>query len=148
MWPDEQARLIRELPFMLDLSESVQERVQRAIMEVSESLDIPSGRVLFREGDTAPNDGYVLLRGSVRVEKSASPETTAYAPALLGELQQFHPEHRRGATVTALEELDVLRFDWPRLDAALASRLDNAEQGQVREALRRYGWLHFLGEVL
>ena len=74
----------------------------------SEQRNIQNGEALFREGDTA-DCGYVVQRGSLRINDEAGAEVVAYPGMLIGELALL-VEMRRPATATALEYSTVVRI--------------------------------------
>lgn len=144
METEEVQNLLCGLPFMLDMPESLKQQVGQVFLEVSELESIEADTVLFREGDKNNQDGYIVLSGSVQVEKSYAKECTAMAPVLLGEVKQFNPRSERTATVRAREDLDALHFDWNAFYAAIDERLDDMDQEVLRTALLNYAWLHLL----
>jgi len=144
METDEIQNLLCGLPFMLDMPESLKQRVGIIFMDISDLETIETGRELFREGDRSSQDGYIVLSGSVRVEKSYAKSSTAYAPVLLGEVKQFNPRSERTATVRANEDLDALHFDWLKFNAAVQARFDATDQDVLRKSLLGYAWLHLL----
>lgn len=141
---DECRNLISGLPCMLELSESIKQVVIGTLMDLAAHETMSEGDSLFTEGAQAAGEGYVLLSGNVSVEKSYSSTSTCAAPELLGEIGQFNPESNRTATVTASEELEVLRFDWNELYAVLQKKLDDEEQEHFRRALLDQAWEHLL----
>jgi CRP-like cAMP-binding protein len=74
----------------------------------SEQRDIPRGDLLFKEGDDA-DSGFVVQRGSFRIDDGAGAEMTVGTGALLGELALVHPM-RRPSTATALEYSSAIRI--------------------------------------
>jgi CRP-like cAMP-binding protein len=144
METDEIQNLLCGLPFMLDMPESLKQRVGIILLDISDLETIDVGAELFREGDRASQDGYIVLSGSVRVEKSYAKSSTAYAPVLLGEVKQFNPRSERTATVRANEDLDALHFDWTKFNNAVHARLDATDQDVLRKSLLNYAWLHLL----
>lgn len=132
------------LSLMLDLPSGARHGVLGILRDLGTRASIPAGETLFTEGDTAGDTGYVLLSGSVHVHKSYSPDSTAIAPAILGEVKQFLPDSARTATVRAVEELDVLEFDWNRFNTELERKLDTHDLDVVRQALLGYAWTHLL----
>lgn len=141
---EEHTVLLGSLPFMLEMPESLKQQVCRILLEVGEFHQVEKGAMLFREGDQHNPDGYVLLSGSVRVAKSYAGDAQAFAPVLLGEVQQFNPRSERTATVEALEDLDTLHFTWDRFHNEVQARLDDHEREVLRKALLEYAWLHLL----
>jgi CRP-like cAMP-binding protein len=74
----------------------------------SEQRNIQNGEALFREGDTA-DCGYVVQRGSLRINDEAGAEVVATPGMLIGELALL-VEMRRPATATATEYSTVVRI--------------------------------------
>ncbi len=78
---------------------------------------VKSGEVLCREGD--PADGWwVVLAGSGQVEVGGQSVGTVTADQAVGELSSFDSSPR-SATVTAVEDLDVLEFSGDNLVEAV-----------------------------
>jgi CRP-like cAMP-binding protein len=144
METEEIQNLLCGLPLMLDMPESLKQRVGMILQDISEMETIEEGAELFHEGDRTSHDGYIVLSGSVSVEKSYAKSSTAFAPVLLGEVKQFNPKSERTATVRAREDLDALHFDWDKFNAAVHARLDETDQEVLRTALLNYAWLHLL----
>ena len=74
----------------------------------SEQRDVPRGDLLFAQGDDA-DCGYVVERGTFRVDDGLGAETIAGAGTLIGELALV-VAMRRPATATALEYSSVIRI--------------------------------------
>jgi CRP-like cAMP-binding protein len=75
----------------------------------SEQRDVPRGDFLFRQGDDA-DAGFVVQRGSFRIDDGAGAEMTVGPGALLGELALVHAM-RRPSTATALEYSTAIRIN-------------------------------------
>jgi CRP-like cAMP-binding protein len=73
----------------------------------SEQRDFPRGDRLFSVGDEA-DAGYVVQRGSIRIEDGNGAEMVAGPAALIGELALVVPM-ARPSTATALEYSSVIR---------------------------------------
>jgi CRP-like cAMP-binding protein len=73
----------------------------------SEQRDFVRGDVLFNQGDDA-DAGYVVQRGTFRVEDGAGAEMIAGPGTLIGELALIVPM-KRPSTATALEHSSVIR---------------------------------------
>lgn len=73
----------------------------------SEQRDLVRGDILFRQGDEA-DGGFVVQRGSFRVEDDTGAEMIAGPGALIGELALVVPM-KRPSTATALEHSSVIR---------------------------------------
>ena len=74
----------------------------------SEQRDVPRGDHLFRMGDDA-DSGFVVQRGTYRIDDGAGAEITVGPGALLGELALVHAM-RRPSTATALEYSSAIRI--------------------------------------
>lgn len=74
----------------------------------SEQREVPRGDPLFKQGDDA-DSGFVVQRGSFRIDDGAGAEMTVGPGALLGELALVHAM-RRPATATALEHSSAIRI--------------------------------------
>jgi len=74
----------------------------------SEQRDVPRGDLLFAQGDEA-DSGFVVERGTFRVDDGLGAETIAGTGTLIGELALV-VAMRRPATATALEYSSVIRI--------------------------------------
>jgi CRP-like cAMP-binding protein len=74
----------------------------------SEQKEVPRGDFLFRQGDDA-DCGFVVQRGSFRVDDGAGAEMTVGPGTLLGELALV-VRMRRPSSATALEYAAVIRI--------------------------------------
>jgi len=143
----QQARLIAEkLPVLLDFSDNQRYRIVNALMGCSEVARIQANACLFKEGDAESDFGFVLLDGAIRVENSNGFVKPVNPPALLGEMRQFNFEGSgiRAATVTAVEDIIVLRFSWSKLDLSLKALLNPEECEEFTKALQIHAWMHYL----
>jgi CRP-like cAMP-binding protein len=143
---------VKRLSVLLELPDRLHDQAAAALLRVSTFQNIDPGDVLFAEGAKKPNDGYVLLQGDVQIQRSDGFTTTATAPALIGEMQQFQLENegRRSASVIAGQNTSVLHFDWPAFYNALENVISAEEMELVRHAFRCQAWMHYLeidGEI-
>jgi CRP-like cAMP-binding protein len=74
----------------------------------SEQRDVPRGDHLFQQGEDA-DSGFVIQRGSFRVDDGAGAEMTVGPGTLLGELALV-VKMRRPSSATALEYATVIRI--------------------------------------
>jgi CRP-like cAMP-binding protein len=74
----------------------------------SEQRDVPRGDPLFNQGDDA-DSGFVVQRGSFRVDDDSGAEMIVGPGTLLGELALVHAM-RRPSSATALEYSTVIRI--------------------------------------
>jgi CRP-like cAMP-binding protein len=137
---------VKRLSVLLELAEPLRERVAATLLRVSTFSNVEPGDRLYTEGDEKSGDGYVLLQGDVSVQKLDGFEANVQAPALVGEMQQFHleDEEKRFASVIAGQNVAVLHFDWQTFYDALAPGISPDDMASVREALRNQAWMHYL----
>jgi CRP-like cAMP-binding protein len=96
----------------------------------SEQRNVAGGDALFREGDTA-DCGYVVRRGSLRINDGTGAEIVAGPGALIGELTLV-VEMPRPATAVALEHSTVVRISRSLFQRVLES--DPAAARRLRDA--------------
>jgi hypothetical protein len=146
MTPEQITRQLENLAFMFDLSDSLKAIVVATLAEVSRLEQVSPDTVLLAPDDSQPDTGFVLLGGSVEIQGADGFGTTLEPPVILGEMKQFHFEHssKRMATVRAVCEVNVLRFQWPELYTALEARISAAEMTEFRTALHDHAWMHYL----
>jgi CRP-like cAMP-binding protein len=92
----------------------------------SEQRDVARGDLLFAQGDEA-DSGYVVERGTFRVDDGAGAETIAGVGTLIGELALV-VAMRRPATATALEYSSVVRISRSLFQRVLESDPDAARR--------------------
>jgi CRP-like cAMP-binding protein len=95
----------------------------------SEQRNIPGGESLFREGETA-DCGYVVRRGSLRINDGTGAEVVAGPGALIGELALV-VEMARPATAVAVEHSTVVRISRSLFQRVLES--DPAAARRLRD---------------
>ncbi|NUM53243.1 MAG: cyclic nucleotide-binding domain-containing protein [Candidatus Hydrogenedentes bacterium] len=143
MGPQEIHNTIVQVPILEEFAPAERETLSALLQEVSEVRRLRKGHRMTREGSRGRNRGFILLSGSVRVQKSDMPDTKVTAPELLGEVMQFNPKRMRVATVLAHEDCLVLRFMWDDFWDAVTRYFEPDEQKKVREVLERRAWEHF-----
>ncbi len=146
MSTDDHRELIANLSILKAFPDQLKQRIAAVFDTVSESECLEQDAYLIHMGDQSSDDGFILVKGSVMIRKRVTPPFKAEGPALLGEMKQFNPNSERTADVTALEKIEVLRFDWDRFYALLKERLAPSEYAIFGRALQDYSWLHFLGD--
>ena len=143
MGPHEIHEAIVQVPFVAEFSQSERETLAALFLEISEMRRLRKGHRMTREGSRGRDRGFILLTGSVRIQKSDTPDSKSQGPEMLGEVMQFNPKKMRVATVIAHEDCLVLRFMWNDFWEALSRYFEAEEQTKVREALERRAWEHF-----
>lgn len=134
---------ICEVSVMRELPQELRERVAYIIEDISKKRKVPKGAVILREMEGGNAKGYILLEGAVGVLKTDAPKHRVPAPELLGEIMQFTPAQVRTATVGAVEDCLVLKFEWDTFWAALTAESTPDEVGKVRSLLEERAWTHF-----
>lgn len=145
MEEDQRRSQILKLEFLGSLTPNLVDYVVDTFLEISEYGRFSKHAVLFTEGDQGSDAGYLLLGGEISVTKSSAPEIRCQAPELLGEMKQFNPNQERTATVEAVDELEVLRFNWYDFSAAMEQGLNESDRAAVTSALESCAWQHFTG---
>ena len=130
------------LPFLASLSDATRKTFARTMQTVTKAESVRAGTTLFRQGSQGSNLGCVLLSGEVTIAKTSAPETICVAPALLGEMKQINPEAQRTATVTSVEEIVVMKFNWSKFQDALRQALSESEIKAIETAIQDYAWQH------
>jgi len=143
MGPNDIHEAIVRVPVVAEFAQPVRETLSTLLQEISEVRRLRKGHRMTREGSRGRNRGFILLTGSVRIQKSDVPDSKARAPELLGEVMQFNPKKMRIASVFAHEDCLVMRFMWDDFWDAVARYFDPDEQTKVRESLERRAWEHF-----
>jgi len=92
----------------------------------SEQRDVPRGDCLFRQGDDA-DAGFVVQRGSFRIDDDGGAEMIVGPGALLGELALVRAM-RRPSSATALEYSSVVRIARSLFQRVLESDPDAARR--------------------
>ncbi len=140
---NEARNIVSTLQILPSLRPTPAELVVEVLMNVSALEDIPTGTTLFTKGDESIADGIILLRGEVSVSKDGFPEIVAAAPELLGEMGRLNPTAQRTATVTALSDLNILRFTWAAFTREAGRLMSEADLEKLSTALQEYAWQHF-----
>ena len=135
--------LIRDLRALEGLPAALRERLAEIIQQISKLRTIAKGSVIFRESTAHHNTGYVLLEGAVGILKTDAPKHRCDAPELIGEIMQFNPAHTRTATVGAVEDCTVYRFEWDEFWNAANEAFTAEEVDKIRSALESRAWQHF-----
>ena len=78
----------------------------KQLLQLTDTLDLPAGRVLMREGDSG-REAFVIASGSVSIEKQGTEVARAGAGEIVGEMAILS-EGPRNATVTTLEPTTAL----------------------------------------
>ena len=109
---DEKLELLRSVPLFADLDE----RSLQAISLLAREVDAPAGEILMLEGE--PGDAfYVIVEGTVRVQKGERPIRSMTAGGFLGEVALID-RRPRTATATCTTDCRLLvveRHEFDRL---------------------------------
>jgi len=114
-------------------------------LAVSEDHTLRRGSRLFTEDEQSDEVGYVLLDGSVTIQRQDGESVTCSGPELLGEIQMLNPKHTRTATVIVGNDVKVLKFNWRNFFQIAEDLFDPDDLVALREALANLAWKHFTG---
>lgn len=137
---NEHSEKLLGLPVLEGLSDDTKERICAVIMGVSEETTASSGEDLLQEGHLAFASGYILLEGTVSVEREGLDSIELTAPKLLGEMSQFIEDDARTATVRAASDASFLKFSWDDLYARAEKELSKEENAAFRQAIEQVVW--------
>ena len=99
---DEKLQLLRQSPFLCDLSKKDLEEVGRLVDEV----DLPAGKVLMRQGDVG-REFYVIIDGEVSLDRDGSFLRKMGPGEFFGDISLI-TERPRTATVTVSKDARFL----------------------------------------
>lgn len=99
---DQKLELLKRAPLLAGLGRREIEEVGRLV----EEIDVPAGQVLMREGETG-REFFVLVEGSVAIERGGSPVRTMAPGDFFGEIALL-AEGPRTATATTEAASKVL----------------------------------------
>jgi hypothetical protein len=142
---DKVRAVILKVPVIESLHGDLGEKVTDVIMDIGVVRRVAEGQTMTKEHRPGKNRGFVLLKGSINIEKDDAPPSVCRPPELLGEVMQFNPKGQRTATLTAIDECWVIRFQWNEFWTALMTNFSEAEVAKVRETLEDRAWEHFTG---
>ncbi|MBF8290668.1 MAG: cyclic nucleotide-binding protein [Chloroflexi bacterium] len=111
---DSKVDLLGRVPLFAALDE----RSMEAVATLARELDAPAGTVLMREGDPAESF-YVIVSGTVHVERSGLPVRSMTAGGFLGEIALIE-QGERTATATCATDCELLvlgSFEFGRVTA-------------------------------
>lgn len=136
---------VETLNFTKGLPHALQAKFVHIVAKCSKAETIRGMTPLFREGDTEGDDGYILLDGEIIVRSKQKAEFSVWGPELIGETKQFNPNNIRTATVEAVDDCKVLKFEWADFWTFARGMLNEQELAQMKEGLSNYAWEHFSG---
>ncbi len=136
---------LEELRLLNNLPVAMRSRVVMVFLAVSQDETLRCGSRLFTANEHRDEAGYVLLDGSVTVQKQEGDTITCSAPELLGEMQMLNPRQTRTATVIAGSDVKVLKFNWRSFFQTAECLFSPNELTDLREALANLAWEHFTG---
>ena len=139
---------LEAIPLLREMPDNARRQLIEMLLGTSEIAELEDGSALFHQGDLGGDAGFVLLSGTVRVEREGFPSVTMDAPAILGEIQQFNPRAQRTATVLAKGFVRTLRFSWQALYEKAREVLTHEEQHRLWMPSRRAYASGFRANVL
>ena len=142
---DDLRNQIGSLDVVRGIPSEMRPRVVLLFLGIGSEQHRKEGEVLFERGASNDGSAYILLRGSLEVEKPDAPPIGVDAPHLIGELAQLDKKQQRGATVTVTSESVLLHFTWANFASAARSVLTPNEAQAVHESLEKLAWEHLSG---
>jgi CRP/FNR family cyclic AMP-dependent transcriptional regulator len=107
---DSKLELLRGVPLFADLDE----RDLQAVGVLAREVNLPAGATLMAEGD--PGDAFfVIVEGTVRIEKSGRQIRSMTAGGFLGEIALLD-DRPRTATAVAVTDCRLLRLEQHEFD--------------------------------
>ena len=110
---DEKLELLRTVPLFAGLSN----RELRRIGELADEVDLPSGRVLMRQGESG-SEMLIVIDGSARIERDGQVIAESGAGEVLGEIALLDGGPRT-ATVTLTRDSRLLVLGRREFQAAM-----------------------------
>ena len=80
-YTDQKLALLKRVPLL----EGLRGRDLEEVGRLAEEVDLPAGQVLMREGGRG-TEFYIIVDGTVRIERTGSPDRTLSAGDFLGEI--------------------------------------------------------------
>ena len=136
---------IQDLSIVRDAPETLRPKIIRLLTQVGKLVQIPAGRKLFTQGEESGATAYILLLGTVIVDKSDSPQIEVVGPELLGEIARLSTSGKRTATVTTADDATLVKFDWDDFNEELNRSFTPEERKFVHGALDSLAWEHTAG---
>ena len=133
---------LAQLSIVKNVPAVMRPRVAMVLLGIGQEGKANPGFVLFTQGDPYDDTAYILLQGSVTVEKGDSPSVEVSAPHLLGEMVQFSPVKERSATVTSSTSVRLLRFTWIAFFSTAEQLFNPEELDHLKQALEGVAWGH------
>lgn len=136
----EDRQILARLPFLRKLSDTTQERVRVLLDDISEKTTVAEGETLLQEGSLVFASGYILLKGTIQIEREGLALIELDAPIVLGEISRFSQDDLRTATVRATSNGRLLRFSWDDLYEHAEKELSEENNKAFLRAIERVVW--------
>ncbi len=143
-----QQQRLTALSLLNGMPDAAKAHIVEVFCAVSEEIDLDDGEIIMQEGYLAFESGYILLEGTVEVEKEGKLLAELTAPALMGEMAQFKSCDMRTATVRAKGPASALFFQWDEFHAFARQRLSEEERNMVTSAMEDLIWDRFGAQSL
>ena len=145
----DQRAALAKLPFLSGLPEATLAHICEVIEAVAEPASVPEGKELLQEGYLGFATGYILLDGTVRIDREGKEPVDLSGPELLGEMSQFLQDDTRSATVRALTDTNLLKFSWDDLYDRAKELLSEEENKGLSRAIEQVVWKRYgLADVM
>jgi CRP-like cAMP-binding protein len=145
---ENQRKQINAISLLDGMPDEAKDKIAEIFCEVSEEIDLEDGEVVMQEGHLAFESGYILLTGTVEVEKEGKHQTDLTAPVLLGEMAQFKACDVRSATVRAKGSAVAMFFHWDEFYELARQRLTETERLLLTSAMDKIIWERFGAQSL
>ena len=136
----EDLQILARLPFLRRLPDTTQERVCVLLDEISKKTTVAEGKKVLREGHLVFSSGYILLEGTIQIERKGLALIELDAPIVLGEISRFSQDDLRTATVRATSDGRLLRFSWDDLYERAQKELTEENNEAFLHAIERVVW--------
>lgn len=136
----EDRQILARLPLLRRLPDTTQERVCVLLDDISKKTTIAEGEKLLREGHLVFASGYILLEGSIQIERAGLAPIELDAPIMLGEVSRFSQDDVRTATVHATSDGILLRFSWDDLYERAEEELSEENNKAFLHAIEGVVW--------
>lgn len=134
---------ISQLPLVQGMGDEAKAGLAKSFYEVSDLLLYEAGEILIHGGYLSFDTGYVVLDGTVVIERPDEADIELAAPLLLGEMSQFRSADLRSATVRAQSPTTALQFFWEDLYKDLPNTLTEEDHMLFKSAIERQVWDRF-----
>ncbi len=144
IWERFEFKEITNLPLFSDLPEELRLRVCLPFPSFAERVRLKEIDTLFSQGALCKGEGYLLVRGKVKLLRKDVGEKIVTAPDLIGIFPNKGDKGKEwSATAMADGEADILQFSWDYYSDQLVKRLSREEQHAYVASIKNNRAKHF-----